>query len=785
MKKYTEKKAANSSGYTLIETAISLLIVGLIVGAGVALYGQYIKQASVDKTLSNIDTASVKLESFQREEGRLPCPAPLNVARTAPAYGAENPASCLAAIAAGAGTCTNGICVEQTVRTDLTATPTEGFVLVGALPFRTLQIPEDSTFDGYKSRLVYAVTYSATSDTTFNTHKGAISVRDSNNRPLTSQDGNALYLTLSPGENRMGAYSNLGSLVNACGAGTQESENCNVGFETGTAISPLSIYKSTLHSTGANAQYFDDYVLYYAKSSDPTWRRTTANIDNIQDLSPRFIGIGGATTASQTMEITSSGTIDSLRVYGTNGTNGEVRTNEVCDENGANCFNPLVIAGDNAAGQGMKCPPFTYMSQIRNGAPDCIPAVEILCPDSAPVLKGVNTTTGAPICGTIPVVNCPATTITACPGSSNPQTFHLPAGANTNTVDKTATIAGECRKIVYICNGTSWVEKTTGSPKTTGNCTTPVAPAPTPVACGSVPGLNAFPSGWAGNALRKTVINACGVSTVTYDVSACTCKVSTAPTPLTCLSPYSGTYAGSKKSECWGQPTDGLAPEPTDTKTTYTSPTYDPTVSLYAPVITTDTSNSTSCSCAATDAWEFANCPAGFTRSGSPSPASFTSPAASWPAASVKGQYRKKTIDTATCSASYSAYDSSNCTCDTSPTYSKAQTTCAASCSEPNNDPLTITGVAIPITKGDDVFKTVRDASAGCTSTTTNIHTGICRPKSFSWASIGVVGTYTAGNRPENKVGHGCNCDEHTSGLTYKCRVPGDASNTMYDCKCQ
>ena len=181
MKKFTEKNLTSQSGFTLVEMAISIMIIGLILGAGAGLYSQYITQKAIDTTSANIVSATNQLEEFQARWGRLPCPAPLNVARTDATYGTEN----CAAVAAGAGTCVGGICVERSVRTDAGLTGDERLVLVGAIPFRTIQVEEDKTFDGYNDRMVYAVSYAAINDTTYNNHKGAISIVDSNNRPRT------------------------------------------------------------------------------------------------------------------------------------------------------------------------------------------------------------------------------------------------------------------------------------------------------------------------------------------------------------------------------------------------------------------------------------------------------------------------------------------------------------------------------------------------------------------------------------------------------------------------
>lgn len=97
----------NASGFTLVEMAIVLLIMGLLLGGGLSVIGAQIDQQRIKDTQKTLDDARDALLGFAIANGRLPCPA------TAATNGIESPV--------GGGTCTN---------------PYDGF-----LPAATLGIP--------------------------------------------------------------------------------------------------------------------------------------------------------------------------------------------------------------------------------------------------------------------------------------------------------------------------------------------------------------------------------------------------------------------------------------------------------------------------------------------------------------------------------------------------------------------------------------------------------------------------------------------------------------------
>ncbi|HOO50463.1 MAG TPA: hypothetical protein PLK94_04145, partial [Alphaproteobacteria bacterium] len=674
------------------------------------------------------------------------------------------------------------------------------------------------TFDGYGSRMVYAVTMTSTDNTTYNENKGGIAVRDANGGSLTKKDGDILFAIISPGKSKVGAYSKYANLTSACptGAGAPlDAENCNVGFDSGTATSTQSIYISAQNSTAPGTGFFDDVVSYFSSSPDPTWRRTIADPENIEDLSTNFVGAGTSAPGAD-LSVDSTGTRDSIRIYGQDGSDGKLMADQICDDTGANCFDPIVIAGDNSVpGEGMKCAA-GYMVGIENGAPKCVPHVSVTCGPGEVLVGFIGT---VPDCQPTPVVSCGATTIPLCGGSSSPINVNLPNGADGSffPADGVSFIgpAGDdnCYTANFECTGGAWQIKdqrgtckaglNSGTPKYYSKCKSFMGHSGNPSSSGAIvqafdPGPPKIPLlkiyfGWKGKVYYQNV-TACTNSGVvsTYDVSDCDCKDddTTTLSNLSCPPPYTGvnkrkiTYKA--QCELAGNPVNALdlVPYPANPNVTPKTPRIHYGLNAGPP-------DDSACSCGDSPAWEFKDCQQGFKRKSSPVPASFASPVDSWPPDIRKGVYRKKNVDGSTCNVSYDSWNSSNCECDTSVSYNQNTTTCADPvCEEPKTNLVTISGYpgAGNVPDGKDVFEVTRDPAASCTVKSTQIKTGNCTTKAFTWVdNNNTNGNAYSDQQPPIKSGSACSCNDHinTTSSTVPCYRPADNSKTIYFCKCQ
>lgn len=166
---FLKRKRSDQKGFTLIEMSAVLLILGLLVAAGGRLYTQWLEFKAVEDTRTDITTANMALQNFLETYGRYPCPAGLTIDRDDPDYGRETDCADTSVPIGGTGT-VNGKAdayyvvssqrgpvtyTSRSAGTDTTAVPR---IRIGTLPFRMLGLEEEEAYDGWRRRLMYAVT---------------------------------------------------------------------------------------------------------------------------------------------------------------------------------------------------------------------------------------------------------------------------------------------------------------------------------------------------------------------------------------------------------------------------------------------------------------------------------------------------------------------------------------------------------------------------------------------------------------------------------------------------
>lgn len=211
-------------GFTLIELAIVMAVAGLMLAGAMKLLGGQLDQNRLKATRARLQMAYDALVTHYVVNTYLPCPADGSLPSSDADYGRAQPET--------SGTCT-GVPAGREV-----------------LPWRTLGLQEELSYDGWRRRLTYQV--SAPLTTAGSSSPGDISIGDGTSE-LTAA---AAFVVISHGENGLGAW--LPSGRQKPEAGIPADEDLNTG---GTGPFVDRAYSQ------ASGDEFDDLVIWREKGA--------------------------------------------------------------------------------------------------------------------------------------------------------------------------------------------------------------------------------------------------------------------------------------------------------------------------------------------------------------------------------------------------------------------------------------------------------------------------------------------------------------------------------------
>jgi len=299
----SRRLVTSARGFTLIEITIVLVIAAIILAAVLSAAKPYFAEKSRERTISAVKTVDRALEEYLSENGRYPCPAPLNSTRGVAIDGTED---------CSVGPYSGPNFWDVPGRDPGTGPLT---VRIGAVPYRELDIPADATIDHLGNRLTYAVSYN--SATAYNDiitggaldpgYSGAIDVVDESGTSILNIPGSGHYIVFSHGIQGMGAFTDAGVPHGfACDPARLEFQNCDRVDGT---------FLAAQQSLGTEAAYSDDIsnysLLIEADLEDSLWARSPADQDNIYNLNAGNVGIGGPG-----MDVTHALTVETPRGSG-------------------------------------------------------------------------------------------------------------------------------------------------------------------------------------------------------------------------------------------------------------------------------------------------------------------------------------------------------------------------------------------------------------------------------------------------------------------------------------
>ncbi len=394
---------SRSTGFTLVEISIVMMITGLMLIPLLMLYSQYDLNRKIETTKSNMANAETVMAVFSPL--RYPCPADRSLQPGDPNYGVD-----ICTIAgftlAGVPNCDvggneQGFCKVPGARDtdddpDATVGNNNEFVLIGGIPTISAGLiiagmSDEKTLDGWGRKLNYAVSYtSSRPDRTegFNRFKnGVIKVVDEfgNNTAGVNDDGQ--FVIFSSGETGLGAY-NANGISTPCAIVTSDGENCDGDFTFRQALA---------NSEGAGNGFFDDRLLAYNVRGGDLWLTVTDNnFLPTTHMRPYFTGAVGVGTATPAA-FPPTGTNNLMLDVAGNLRAGAIRTDNLCNLDGSLCLNinsNTGFFGDRQPGINSCANPGNVMTGISGGQVVCsapsiaTPGVEKTCPPGF-FLKGL------------------------------------------------------------------------------------------------------------------------------------------------------------------------------------------------------------------------------------------------------------------------------------------------------------------------------------------------------------------------------------------------------------
>ncbi len=344
-------KHKNITGLTMIEVAILLTVSGLILSVVAQYYTSYRQTYVIQENIGRMKQIVTSIDLHNNKHGFYPCPAPRTVDGNNTAFGKS---FCPAAGTLNFGDCTlSGICRVRTANNRA--------ALIGALPFKdlnmTVNLSMNDFLDTFQNQYTYVMMEefkdAGYDEDNADITRTVVTYNDGSGRLETNDFPDQPFALISHGANGVGAYNLQGRLVAPCDLGTAEGENCDDGdavflvLQRKRSESGETDYDTAgIASRGTvegSASMYDDFIEFSASSGGSNHWSKEAN-RGLKSLNGGLIGIG---TREPLAKLHISDPVTPMPTTpDANFLSEQVHTNEICEHNSTDCFDPDVIAGD-------------------------------------------------------------------------------------------------------------------------------------------------------------------------------------------------------------------------------------------------------------------------------------------------------------------------------------------------------------------------------------------------------------------------------------------------------
>lgn len=194
----------DKKGFSLLEIAIVITIIGVSLGAGITVFNEYSRLSKIKQTQLRIQEIMEAIDHYADEFNSLPCPADSTVSFGDPAYGVS--------------TFTTA-CDSETLNGGGSSS-----LLMGAVPTSTLNIYPSMAIDAWGRRMTYVIRENIADTNGLDAADIDIDLRDFSG---TTSYNNVVVIVMSHGSNGYGAYLGRGgsARIDPTGGISQEDNN--------------------------------------------------------------------------------------------------------------------------------------------------------------------------------------------------------------------------------------------------------------------------------------------------------------------------------------------------------------------------------------------------------------------------------------------------------------------------------------------------------------------------------------------------------------------------------